>query len=233
MAAGHLRTSTSSATSFAFVVLAVLSTFAIVRNDPIVRLAIPRLKRLGLRDLDQVRSAEDSHDGGHGAGRPIVILGFFRAASALLSEIERNQPALLEQIGVVDFNPIVFRTLSERGIQVTYGDISNVDTLTHAGVSNAELIILSIPDSLLKGANNEKLVRHVRSINNTAKIVATADLLADVDDLYNAGADYVTVPRLSDAQVLLNLIEAASAGLLEERRGQAEALLADRREVLP
>jgi Kef-type K+ transport system membrane component KefB/Trk K+ transport system NAD-binding subunit len=231
--AGHLRTETSSAASFAFVVLAVLSTFAIVRNDPIVRRVIPRLKGFGLRDLDHVPSAEDGHDGGHGASRPIVILGFFRAASALLSEIERNQPALLEQIGVVDFNPIVFRTLSQRGIQVTYGDISNVDTLTHAGVGNAELIILSIPDSLLKGANNEKLVRHVRSINKTAKIVATADLLADVDDLYNAGADYVTVPRLSDAQVLLNLIEAASAGLLEERRSQAEALLAERREVLP
>ncbi|MDU6670197.1 MAG: NAD-binding protein, partial [Bradyrhizobium sp.] len=140
---------------------------------------------------------------------------------------------LLERIGVVDFNPVVFRTLSDRGIQVTYGDISNVDTLVHAGVGQAELIILSIPDSLLKGANNEKLVRHVRSINATAKIVATADLLADVNDLYNAGADYVTVPRLSDAQVLLNLIQDASAGLLSDRRQEAEALLADRREVLP
>ncbi|MGJ5179651.1 cation:proton antiporter [Bradyrhizobium oligotrophicum] len=232
-AAGHLKAGTSSAASFAFVLLAVLSTFVIVRSDPIARRAIPLLKRVGLRDLDDAKDGEAGHEGGHGAARPIVLLGFFRTASALLSEIERNQPALLEQIGVVDFNPVVFRTLSDRGIQVTYGDISNVDTLVHAGVGQAELIILSIPDSLLKGANNEKLVRHVRSINATAKIVATADLLADVNDLYDAGADYVTVPRLSDAQVLLNLIQDASAGLLSERRNQAEAMLADRREVLP
>ncbi|MGJ4910290.1 cation:proton antiporter [Bradyrhizobium sp. HKCCYLRH2060] len=232
-AAGHLKNGTSSAASFAFVLLAVLSTFVIVRSDPIARRSIPLLKRLGLRDLDSSKDGEAGHEGGHGAGRPIVLLGFFRTASALLSEIERNEPALLEQIGVVDFNPVVFRTLSDRGIQVTYGDISNVDTLIHAGVGQAELIILSIPDSLLKGANNEKLVRHVRSINATAKIVATADLLADVNDLYDAGADYVTVPRLSDAQVLLNLIQDASAGLLSERRSQAEAMLADRREVLP
>ena len=232
-AAGHLKTGTSSAASFAFVLLAVLSTFVIVRSDPIVRRGIPLLKRLGLRDLDATKDGEAGHDGGHGATRPIVLLGFFRTASALLSEIERNQPELLERIGVVDFNPVVFRTLSDRGIQVTYGDISNVDTLVHAGVGQAELIILSIPDSLLKGANNEKLVRHVRSINATAKIVATADLLADVNDLYNAGADYVTVPRLSDAQVLLNLIQDASAGLLSDRRQEVEALLADRREVLP
>ncbi|BAM89670.1 glutathione-regulated potassium-efflux system protein [Bradyrhizobium oligotrophicum S58] len=232
-AAGHLKAGTSSAASFAFVLLAVLSTFVIVRSDPIVRRSIPLLKRAGLRDLDASKDGEAGHDGGHGAARPIVLLGFFRTASALLSEIERNQPALLEQIGVVDFNPVVFRTLSDRGIQVTYGDISNVDTLVHAGVGQAELIILSIPDSLLKGANNEKLVRHVRSINATAKIVATADLLADVNDLYDAGADYVTVPRLSDAQVLLNLIQDASAGLLTARRSEAEAMLADRREVLP
>ena len=73
--------------------------------------------------------------------------------------------SLLEQITVIDFNPNVFRTLNERGLHVIYGDISNVDTLVHAGIGNAEIIILSVPDSLLKGANNEKLVRHVRALN--------------------------------------------------------------------
>jgi len=107
-------------------------------------------------------------------------LDFFRAASALLSEIERQNPGLLDQIGVVDFNPVVFQTLKGRGIHVTYGDISNVDTLVHAGVGKAEIIILSVPDSLLKGANNEKLVRHVRSLNTAAKIISTADVLSDV-----------------------------------------------------
>ncbi|WP_407160324.1 cation:proton antiporter [Bradyrhizobium sp. STM 3557] len=233
IAAGHLRSETSSAASFAFVVLAVLSTFAIVRSDPIVRRMLPRLKRTGLRDLDQVVAVGSMEDNSHAAARRVVILGFFRTASALLSEIERKHPALLSQIGVIDFNPVVFRTLSERGIQVTYGDISHVDTLVHAGIGKAELIILSIPDSLLKGANNEKLVRHVRSINATAKIVATADVLADVKDLYDAGADYVTVPRLSDAMVLLDLIKAADAGLLAERRAEIDAMLAERREVLP
>ena len=105
------------------------------------------------------------HEGGHGETNRIVILGFFRAASALLSQIERQNEALLEQITVIDFNPNVFRTLNERGVHVIYGDISNVDTLVHAGIGKAEIIILSVPDSLLVGANNEKLVRHVRALN--------------------------------------------------------------------
>ena len=87
------------------------------------------MKRIGIRDLDHSHDADAEHEGGHGEARRIVILGFFRAASALLSEIERRSPALLEQITVIDFNPVVFRTLTDRGMHVVYGDISNFDTL--------------------------------------------------------------------------------------------------------
>jgi voltage-gated potassium channel Kch len=218
------------------VVLAVLSTFVMVRSDDISRKAIVALKRIGLRDLDHSAAAPASHDdgeaGGHGTRR-ILILGFYRTASALLAEIERQDAALLEQISVIDFNPLVFKTLAERGVHVIYGDISNIDTLLHAGVGKAEIIILSIPDALLKGATNEKLVRHVRSLNPSAKIVATADVLADVTELYAAGADYVTVPRLTDAHELFTVIDAADNDLLEDKRADLDARLAERREVLP
>jgi Kef-type K+ transport system membrane component KefB len=233
VAANHISTDTASATSFAFVVLAVLSTFVMVRSDQIVRLAIGPLKRIGIRDLDHAQAADAGREGGHGETGRIVILGFFRAASALLSQIERQNQSLLEQISVIDFNPVVFRTLTDRGLHVIYGDISNVDTLVHAGIGKAEVIILSVPDSLLVGASNEKLVRHVRSLNPTARIVATADFLTDVSDLYAAGADYVTVTRISDASELFSVIEAADAGLLEDKRAEMDAQLAERREVLP
>ena len=71
---------------------------------------------------------------------------------------------------------------------LTYGDISNVDTLVHAGVGKAEIIILSVPDSLLKGTTDEKLAGagQSRSLNTTAKIISTADVLSDVADQYAA-----------------------------------------------
>lgn len=232
IAAGHITKETSSAASFAFVLLAVLSTFAMGQSDAITRWAIPILKRLGLRDLDHGQGSGDPA-AGHGEARRIVILGFYRTASALLSQIERENHSLLEHISVVDFNPNVYRTLAARGQHVVYGDISNVETLVHAGVGNAEVIILSVPDSLLKGANNEKLVRHVRSINPTAKIISTADMLRDVEDIYAAGADYVTVTRLSDAHALYEVIEAVEQGLLQAKRAELDAHLAERREVLP
>ncbi|TQF26327.1 membrane protein [Bradyrhizobium sp. UNPF46] len=230
----HIAAQTANAASFAFVVLAVLSTFAMSRSDEITRWAIGPLKRIGLRDLDHGNGhAEEGHEGGHGEARRIVILGFFRAASALLAEIERQAPVLLEQITVIDFNPNVYQTLLSRGLHVIYGDISSADTLLHAGVGKSEMIILSVPDALLKGASNEKLVRHVRTLNPTAMIVATADLLSDVDELYAAGASYVTVTRLSDAHELFTVIEAAQAGLLADKRAELDQRLGERREVLP
>ncbi len=213
-------------------VLAVISTFVMGKSDEITRGLIGPMKKIGLRDLDHGQG-NAGHEDSHGEARRIVILGFFRAASALLAEIERKNPLVLEQITVIDFNPNVFRTLADRGLHVIYGDVSNVDTLLHAGVGKSELIILSVPDSLLKGASNEKLVRHVRTLNPTAKIVATADLLSDVNDLYAAGADYVTVTRLSDAHELYTVIEAAQAELLDDKRAELDALLAERKEVLP
>ncbi|WBL80616.1 cation:proton antiporter [Bradyrhizobium xenonodulans] len=230
----HIAAETANAASFAFVVLAVLSTFAMSRSDEITRWAIGPLKRIGLKDLDHGNGhGEEGHEGGHGEARRIVILGFFRAASALLAEIERQAPVLLEQITVVDFNPNVYQTLLSRGLHVIYGDISSADTLLHAGVGKSEMIILSVPDALLKGASNEKLVRHVRTLNPTALIVATADLLSDVDELYAAGASYVTVTRLSDAHELFTVIEAAQAGLLADKRAELDQRLGERREVLP
>lgn len=229
----HIAAQTANAASFAFVVLAVLSTFVMTRSDEITRWAIGPLKRIGLRDLDHGDGhGEEGHEG-HGEARRIVILGFFRAASALLAEIERQAPVLLEQITVIDFNPNVYQTLLSRGLHVIYGDISSADTLLHAGVGKSEMIILSVPDALLKGASNEKLVRHVRTLNPTAMIIATADLLSDVDELYAAGASYVTVTRLSDAHELFTVIEAAQAGLLADKRAELDQRLGERREVLP
>jgi Kef-type K+ transport system membrane component KefB len=230
----HIAAETANAASFAFVVLAVLSTFVMTRSDEITRWAIGPLKKIGLRDLDHGNGhGEEGHEDGHGEARRIVILGFFRAASALLAEIERQAPVLLEQITVIDFNPNVYQTLLARGLHVIYGDISSADTLLHAGVGKSEMIILSVPDALLKGASNEKLVRHVRTLNPTAMIVATADLLSDVGELYAAGASYVTVTRLSDAHELFTVIEAAQAGLLADKRSELDQRLGERREVLP
>ena len=226
--AGDVSANTIGIAAFAFAFLAVDSTYAILKNDFILAKTIPWLKRFGLRDLDQqpaaVNAAENS--------RRICLLGFFWAASSLLEEITREKPALLKEIMVVDFNPQVHERLRRRGVLAVYGDISQRDVLHHAGVGQAELIICSLPNSILKGANNLKILRQVRELNPTAQIVVHAELLADIPALYAAGANYVSAPRLLEATDLLKVLEAAQHNLLDEKRKEQSEQLADRREVI-
>lgn len=226
----HFGDETKGIVTFGFVLLAVASTFGMMQSDALTRAWIPRLKGLGLHDLDDAAPAEGA-DGHHGA--PILILGFFRTASSLIEELSIAKQELLQQIAVVDFNPHVHATLKARGIKVIYGDISQRETLHHAGVSAAEVLVCTIPDSLLKGITNVKLVRQLREMNPKAKIITTADILHDVSELYHAGADYVNVGRLDEAAQLCAALEAARTNLLKAKKDALDVRLADRKEVMP
>jgi voltage-gated potassium channel Kch len=137
----------------------------------------------------------------------------------------------LREIAVIDFNPHVNQELRRRGVTVIYGDISQRVTLLHAGIDKAEIIISSIPNAILKGTTNLRLVQELREINAKAKIIAHAELLAEVPKLYAAGADYVSVPRLIEAKVLREVIVAAQENRLDEKRSELERDLRERQEV--
>jgi hypothetical protein len=58
-------------------------------------------------------------------------------------------------------------------------------------------------------------------------------MFSQVDQLYAAGADYVTVARLAEANELIEVVTAAEDGLLDELREKIDPRLRERREVLP
>src|SRR6201990_1019064 len=62
IAAGHIKMETANAASFAFVVLAVVSTFVMARSGEITKGLIGPMKRIGLRDLDQDHAEEGEED---------------------------------------------------------------------------------------------------------------------------------------------------------------------------
>jgi hypothetical protein len=76
-------------------------------------------------------------------------------------------------------------------------------------------------------------VRQVRLINPAAKIIATAEELAETQILYAAGADYVTLARLDQANELIDVITAAEAGQLAGLKAKLDAQLHGRQEILP
>jgi Kef-type K+ transport system membrane component KefB len=225
---GDVSDRSISIAAFAFAFLAVDTTYAIFANDQILRKTSPWLAKLGFADLAQGGPAgsETPH------GKRIFLLGFSWAASSLLEEITRQKPTLLSELQVVDFNPRVIEQLRKRNVHVVYGDISQRDVLLHAGVGNAEIILCTLPNILLKGASNFKLLRLLRELNSEAKIVVHAEKLSDISQLYAAGASYVAAPRLLEAAELINVIEAADKNLLDQKRKDQAELLEERNEVV-
>jgi Kef-type K+ transport system membrane component KefB len=215
--------------AFSFALLAVDSTYAIFKNDFILQKVTPWLNKIGFHDLERGAPAEDTGE----KPKRICLLGFSWTASSLLEEISRERSDLLQEIVVVDFNPNVYEKLRQRGVHVVYGDITQRDTLHHAGVSHAELIICSLPNMVLKGADNLKMLRQLRDLNPRAQIVVHAELLSDIPALYAAGAGFVSTPRLLEAADLLHVIEAAEKNLLDQKRKEQEKKMNGRNEVIP
>ena len=228
-ASGDVSETTLSVAAFAFAFLAVDSTYAILKNDIILRKTTPWLNALGFHDLEKAAPEAVTEEN----AKRICVLGFSWTASSLLEEITRDRPTLLQEILVVDFNPQVYERLRRRGVHVVYGDITQRNVLHHAGVSHAKVIICSLPNMVLKGANNLKLLRQLRDLNPQAQIVVHAELLSDIPLLYRAGANYVSAPRLLEAKDLLNVLDAAEKELLNEKRAEQEEQLEERSEVIP
>jgi len=229
IAAGHIGKEVFAPVVYAFFILAVCSTYAIGRSDQVFLVIEPWLIRLGLRDRSQGAvthaTAEKAPD--------IFLLGFSWTASSLLEEITRQNRSLLPRLAVIDFNPEVHRRLLERGIRAIWGDISQRDTLEQAGVGNARLILCTLPNTVLRGTNNFRLVQLVRRLNPSASIVAHAELLSDVARLKDAGASHIYVPRLQDADELLKVIDAADNQLIAQKLASLETRLNQRTEVIP
>lgn len=226
---GDVSENTINIAAFAFAFLAVDSTYAIMKNDFILRKTSPWLSKVRLPDLPQGESDTVLLE------RParIFLLGFSWTASSLLEEMTREKPAMLGDLLVVDYNPQVIERLKARNVRVVYGDISQRDMLHHAGVDHAEIIICSLPDMVLKGASNRKLLHQLRELSPKSKIIVHAEKIADVPQLYAEGADYVSLPRLLEATELLSVLEAAQKNLLDDKRKQQTEQLEERREVIP
>lgn len=215
--------------AYVFIFLAVVSSYAMMRVDPLIRLGVAFLNRLRLRDLGHTDFFHTRPP--HGAR--IFLLGFSWTASSLLEEITRHHPEFLDDLAVIDFNPQVNAELKRREVRVIYGDISQRETLLHAGVGEAEIVVCSLPNTVLKGVTNLRLLQQLREINPTAQIIMNAELLADVPRLYAAGASYVSLPRVLEAEELCQVIAAARNQLLDEKKSDLARELENRHEVIP
>ena len=216
--AGHIDSTFVSVVIFAFVITALITPLLMTlsRTAPI-RLA-PLLDKLGFKLPERMT------DGlGHLAKPRIVVLGFHRVGFALLQDIGHQHPEWLPDVMVVDINVQTHDAIRELGARVVYGDAGNPETLRHAHVDTAELVISTVPDELLKRTSNEAITKAVRAVAPHVTIFACASRADRVEQLYQAGASYVYMASVETANGVMTAAASALLGKLDDFRAMHEA----------
>lgn len=224
---GHIGREVTSTLALSLVITSTLSTYMIMGNHRIARGAAGLFRRLGIRE----RAHADTLERSEHAGRDVVVLGFHRVASSMLYQTQGSTNG--HDIMVVDFSPEVFRELRGMDVPVVYGDISHLDTLEHAGVEEARVVVSTVSEDFLRGTDNVTLLKQVKRLNPQARVVLSAETLERARVMYEAGADYVVLPRMESARAFLEVLDAIERGELEDLRARAQTDLADRKEVMP
>jgi CPA2 family monovalent cation:H+ antiporter-2 len=118
--------------------------------------------------------------------RHAVICGYGDVGSRVAEVLEKQKFPYL----VIDLDPRLIARLRGRQIPCIYGDASNPEILSHAGLDRARVLICTIPDYVA----TELTARNARSINSKLDIVARVHRDNDVDLLRGIGVTELVLP---------------------------------------
>jgi CPA2 family monovalent cation:H+ antiporter-2 len=182
-AAGHVGAEVYSATLAAALV-------SILVNAVLVR-GVPRwLGRAAAGDALTPREAGAPPAAGH-----VVLCGFGRVGSAVGEALDTFRiPAV-----VLESDPDVAKRLRARGVRCLFGDAAHRALLEAAGVRDAALVVLAIPDA----GRVQLATRQVRALNPTVPVLARAQHPADSARLRADGATVVIQPETETAAALI------------------------------
>ena len=128
----------------------------------------------------------------------IIVCGAHTMGQGIVEVLKRFNKSFV----VVDYNPAVIKKLIDNGVHCMYGDIGHIEVLEKMNFKQARLIISSIPDI----DDNKLLIEKCREINQNTDIFVTANTTDEALELYDAGADYVILPKLISSERIGNYL---------------------------
>ena len=118
----------------------------------------------------------------------VVIVGYGRVGHHIVNLLGQMEIPHL----VIDADAARIEELNRRGVPSLYGDASNSEILTHAGLQRARALVVAGPDE----SSSELVVAAARDISPTLPIVARATTIDGIDRLSELGAQDVIHPEL-------------------------------------
>lgn len=190
---GHINEKVLHTTILTMVLTIILSTYLIIHSEKIYSFISKYLSVFERKKLKEKASANKNYD--------YILFGENRIGFSLMKSFINMKKDFL----VVDFNPSRVRELCSKGVSCVYGDVSNIEFLEEIKVSNAKLIVSTVPEKEI----NMNLLNLVRGKNKNGIIIVTARQISDALDLYKSGADYVILPHFLGGEYTSKIIESA------------------------
>lgn len=129
----------------------------------------------------------------------VIIFGYDKIGFSLLKSFKKMGKKYL----IIDFNPEIIKYLESMRINCMYGDAENEDLLHELCMSKAKMIVSTIPNYEI----NSLILKKIREFSDKTIVILVSNSIDDSLKLYDAGANYVIIPRFLGGEHASNLIE--------------------------
>ncbi len=118
---------------------------------------------------------------------PIILFGSNRIGQDFVDSFKAKKTQFL----VVDYNPDTVKELSSEGVEIEFGDATDINFLETIEASKIKLIVSTIPNL----EANTLIIETIRKQNKNSAFMMVAHSIKDALYLYDLGADYVILPH--------------------------------------
>jgi len=167
-----------------------ISTYLILYSDTIYKVFAPYLDIFERANVHEKRIKSEQPDA--------VLIGGGRIAFDFIKLFTDDGRTFV----VVDHDPEVVRSLTTAGIPNEYGDANDPDLLDDLKVSDAEIVVSTIPDL----ETNLVVLACAKRGGKGPAVILVAHHVPDALELYNAGADYVILPHFLGGSYAARLV---------------------------
>jgi len=189
--AGHINGPELEIFTIVALTTIIISSYLITYNEKIYLFLKPFFEMFGKDSCVQNESKESEID--------VLVFGYHRIGWKICDALADKGV----NFAVVDYNPLVVNKLKERNINSFFGDASDVEFLETLPLSSVKIVLSTIPEA----DDQLTLINYIRGINKKALIVCSLYHVLHLDDLYEAGANYVMMPHLLGGQWMSEVLK--------------------------
>lgn len=181
-----------------------ISTYLIFYSDKLYRYLAPFLSIFEKKNVREKAIRAEKH--------PVILIGSGRVSYDFIQHFLKEE----RKFFVIEHDPESLDVLKTLGVPYRYGDASDPDFLEDMKLSEAQLVISTVPDVI-----TNRLVLAVAKRGAHSPVVwAVAHRISNALELYAAGADYVILPHFLGGKYATSLLNRHTKGevILEKVR---------------